>query len=298
MQSLRRMAAGIIALSFSAIGCGSAPPMGNQDDLAAESAGEEQPLEEENEAAGETEIIVMNGSDPYFFWEPSTQKALRKLATMSLEASVRDDASEALLGSEKGRALLEHVVACALPAGETIRTADGTRFEGAAGLAAHWKSEPIGDRGSARWVTACLLQTLNGLGSHVPIRLTGSHPELGASVESTAFTVEDATMFGDIFNGGKPAAFACADTSLEDMVCDLSLSDYALLRICGQSPTCGVTFLGLCSMRCSYGDAGMPTCEAPGGDVYPEAISSYLKEMASLSLGDCPLKTMPGSDHE
>ena len=91
-------------------------------------------------------------------------------------------------------------------------------------------------------------------------------------------------MFGDIFSD-EPAAFACANNSLEDM-CDLSLSEFTLLRLCGHSPTCGVRFLGLCSSHCEHGEAGSLTCETPDGDAYPQAISSYLKEMASLSLGE------------
>jgi hypothetical protein len=282
MQSFRAVVAGIIGLSFSAIGCGSEPLIGNQSHVAADEASDEEPT-----ATSESEIIVMNGSDPRFFWEPATQKALQKLAKTSLEVSLRDSAPEPLLDSEEGRALLEHVVACALPAGETILAADGAPLEGTAGLAAHWKSQPLGDRDASRWVTACLLQTLNGFGAQVPIRLTGGHPELGgdASGESSAFTVEDATMFGDIFVSDEPAAFACADNALEDM-CDLSLSEYTLFRLCGHSPTCGVRFLGLCSSRCSHGEAGALTCETPDGDAYPEAISSYLKETASLSLGE------------
>jgi hypothetical protein len=282
------MVAGIIGLSFSAIGCGSEPLIEDQDGFAADEASEKQPT-----TARENEIIVMNGSDPDFFWEPATQKALQELATTSLETSLHDSAPEPLLDSGSGRALLKHVVACALPAGETIMAADGAPLEGAAGLAARWRSQPLGDRDASRWVTACLLQTLNGFGAHVPLRLTGGHPELGgdASGESSAFTVEDATMFGNIFGADEPAAFACTDTALEDM-CDLSLSEYTLLRLCGHSPTCGVRFLGLCSARCSHGEGGALTCETPDGDVYPEAVSSYVKETASLSLGEgCSLQS-------
>lgn len=281
MQSFRAVVAGIIGLSLSAIGCGSEPMPGTQDSFAADEAGATRPT------ASDNEIIVMNGGDPHFFWEPATQKALQELAETSLEASLRDSAPDPLLASGKGRALLKHVVACALPVGETIMAADGAPLEGAAGLAAHWRSQPLGDRDASRWVTACLLQTLNGLGAQVPLRLTGGHPELGgdASGESSAFTVEDATMFGDIFASDEPAAFACTDSALED-VCDLGLSEYTLVRLCGHSPTCGVKFLGLCSSRCSHGEGGALTCEAPNGDAYPEAISSYLKESASLSLGE------------
>ena len=281
MQSFRARVAGMIGLSFSAIGCGSAPTTGTPNGPAVDEPGVEQ------STASENEIIIMNGSDPHFFWKPATQKALQKLAEMSLEAALHDSAPEPQLDSGEGRALLKHVVACALPAGETIVVADGALLEGAAGLAAHWKSQPLGGPDPSRWVTACLLQTLNGFGVQVPIRLAGSHPALGgdASGESSAFTVEDATMFGNIFVSDEPTAFACADNLLEDM-CDLNLSEYTLLRLCGHSPTCGVRFLGLCSSHCSYGEAGTPMCETPEGDAYPEAISSYLKETPSPSLGE------------
>lgn len=275
MLNMRAMAAGMIGLGLCAVGCGGAEPFEGGEAILAIEEG----------------IIVMNGDDPHFFWQPSTQQALRALAQASLASSLGGVAPQPLLATPKGRALLGHVVGCALPAGETIQTSTGLSFQGAVGLAPGWRSSSLGSGAPSRWMTACLLQTLNGLGAHVPIRLSGRHPSLAvdAGAQGSGFTAPDATMFGDIFDPINPAAFACADV-VPSSVCDLNVSASTLLRVCGQSPACGVTFTGLCNLSCSRDQASAPTCEAPGGGVYPEAIASNLQQNISLSLGeDCSL---------
>lgn len=261
----------MIGLGLCAVGCGGAEPFEGGEAILAIEEG----------------IIVMNGDDPHFFWQPSTQQALRALAQTSLASSLGGVAPQPLLATPKGRALLGHVIGCALPAGETIQTSIGVSFQGVVGLASGWRSSPLGSGAASRWMTACLLQTLNGLGAHVPIRLSGRHPSLAvdAGAQGSAFAAPDATMFGNIFNPINPAAFACADAAPSSL-CNLNASASALLRVCGNSPACGVTFIGLCELSCSRDQASAPTCEAPGGGVYPEAITSNLQQDISASLDD------------
>ncbi len=280
MLRVRVMAAGVIGLSFFAVGCGAAPSDGGEEILVTEQ-----------------EIIVMNGLSPAHFWDPSTQHALRALAQAKLGDAIAGPAGAALLSSAQGEALLGRVVACALPEGTTVQTAAQVSLGGAVGLAPQWASAPLSDVASRRWLTACLLQSLNGLGAHVPILLSGSHPALGNDPEGEAseFTVEDATMFGDLFDPTRPAAFACADTMPADD-CGPSWSDHTLQRICGQSPACGLTLLGHCGAVCTRDSAGAPTCSAVAGEVYPESIASRLELSDAVSLGrECDASAEPAA---
>ncbi|MGK3962808.1 hypothetical protein WMF38_01285 [Sorangium sp. So ce118] len=269
MLRVRVNAAGVIGFCLLAGGCWAAP------------ADEGESIQ----VAGQG-IIVMNGLDPAFFWKPSTQQALRALAQAPLDEALTVAGGAALLSSAEGRELAERVVACALPEGTTLEAGSGWSFDGSIGLASSWASAPLSDAASRRWVTACLLQSLNALDAHVDIHLTGGHPALADAPGSDAqdYSVSDAIMFGDLFDPVRPAAFACADNALID-ACGVALSAKTLKRICGQSPTCRLTLLGHCDAVCSRDAAGAPTCHAPGSGVYPESIASSLEPLVALSTG-------------
>ncbi|KYF82598.1 hypothetical protein BE17_30285 [Sorangium cellulosum] len=234
-------------------------------------------------------IIVMNGLDPDFFWRSSTQQALRALGRAPLEEALTGAGGSVLLTSDEGRELAARVVACALPEGATLEAGSRRSFDGSIGLAPRWASAPLSGAASRRWVTACLLQSLNALDAHVDVRLTGGHPGLADAPGSDAqdYSVRDAIMFGDLFDPVRPAAFACADNALIDE-CGVALSVKTLERICGQSPTCRLTLLGHCDAVCSRDSAGAPTCRAPGSGVYPESIASSLEPHVALSTGGLP----------
>ncbi|WP_437821081.1 hypothetical protein [Sorangium sp. So ce1078] len=269
MLRVRIDAAGVIGFCLLAGGCGAAPADEGESIL----------------VAGQ-EIIVMNGVDPSFFWKPSTQQALRALAQAPLPDALGGPSAAVLFSSERGRHLVERVVDCALPAGTEVE-AGGRSFGGSIGLAPQWASAPLSAPASRRWMTACLLQSLNALSAPVAVHLTGGHPALADAPNSDAseYTVRDAIMFGDLFHGDRPTAFACADNSLFDE-CGVALSAKTLKRICGQSPTCGLTLLGHCDAVCTRDGAGAPTCRAPGSKVYPESIASSLEPLVALSSGD------------
>ncbi len=240
----------------------------------------------EGESIGTAEDAVVwgNGNDPTFFWAPATQAALVALAGAPLLTSSGELASTSLATTESGRALLSYVVGCALPAGTSAPSAQaGTSFYGAVGLATTWATSPLSTTTDRRWMTSCLLQTLNGLGVHVPIRLTGHHASLDdtSSSDAETFSVNDATMFGNIFRSS-PYAYACTDVDLIS-ACGVSTSLSTLQRICGLSPTCGVTVLGPCAIACPTGLGGK-TCYGAQGGAHQEWIASSVQESVAVDL--------------
>lgn len=240
--------------------------------------------EEESIGTAEDAVVWGNGNDPTFFWAPSTQSALVALAGAPLVTASGNLASTPLATTASGKALLSYVVGCALPAGAGVPSAQaGTSFHGAVGLAPSWATSPLSATADRRWMTSCLLQTLNGLGAHVAIRLSGYHPALDdvSSSDAATFSVHDATMFGNIFRSS-PYAYACTDVDLLG-ACGIATSLSTLQRICGLSPTCGVTVLGPCWLSCQTG-AGGRTCYGLQGGAHQESISSSVQETIAVDL--------------
>jgi hypothetical protein len=229
-------------------------------------------------------LVWGNGDDPDFFWQASSQAALGALAEAPLESGGAL-ASTPLALTTEGQSMLGYVVGCALPAGTSIYSAQaGVSFSGVVGLSPEWTSSPLA-YASQRWVTACLLQTLNGLDMHVPIRLSGANPALADQPDAGAssFTVADDTTFGNLFLSGA-GAYACSNvvTGLIDG-CSMQISMYTLERICGLSPTCGITLLGPCGLSCTAVPGGQ-TCVDPAGNSYAETIATTLQQTVVLSL--------------
>ncbi|WP_437734773.1 hypothetical protein [Sorangium sp. So ce1335] len=233
-------------------------------------------------AVAEDALIWANGDEPSFFWSSSTQVALRRLASSPLvNANTGLLTTTPLLNSVQGRELLHYVVGCALGPGTKVSTSvPAVSFEGAIGLAPTWKAGKLGDMSSQRWVTACLLQTLNGIGAKVPIRMVGSHLGLtdASAKDAVDYPIPDATMFGNLFDAAKVEVFACADSGAA-AACGENWSAFARLRVCDSSPVCGITLLGPCQgddgIHCWRDDLGKPVCRT-GSTVYEEAISTYL----------------------
>jgi hypothetical protein len=227
--------------------------------------------------------IGANGMNPVNFWAPATQSALRELGGGALVAGGALAATP-LLDSAGGASVLRYVVRCALPEGAIVTSAGGAAFQGAFGLAAGWTDRAL-DTSEQRWVTACLLQHLNGLGAHVFIMLEGSHaaldPRPGAS--TSAFSVEDITTFGNVFVPAPSPAYACFDSLLQDG-CGLDLSLHSLTRLCGLAPLCGVTVLGPCALHCTDDSAGDPACQALVGPSFPQSIRSSVRDTDLLPL--------------
>ncbi|AUX39339.1 uncharacterized protein SOCE26_007280 [Sorangium cellulosum] len=239
--------------------------------------------DEEQVMSAQEAWVTTNGDSPTFFWKPSTQQALRRLALFPLVSNGKL-APTPLLDTAEGRGLLHYVVGCALPSGTTVSTLmPGVTFQGSVGLAPAWKTMSLAPTSSQRWVTSCLLQTLNGLDAHVPIRMLGSHVGLkdASPADALTYTIPDATMFGNIFNPAGVEVYACVDAGVKD-ACGAGWSVFADLRICDSSDDCGITLLGVCrdvvNNHCWLNSAGKPVCRTPGGTLYTEVISTFLDE--------------------
>jgi hypothetical protein len=239
--------------------------------------------DEETLGVADQALLWSNGDSPSAFWEASTQTALRSLAKSGLVNANGQLVETSLTASASGRTVLGYVIGCALPAGSSLYSPDaGASFTGWVGLTPGWASSALNQVADQRWMTACLLQTLNGLGVHVPIRLAGSAAVLAdpPGTNASSFTVPDDTAFGNVFVTGG-GAYVCTDIGVD--LCDVQVSLYSLERICGLSPTCGVSLLGPCSLYCAPGSTGA-TCVGPDGNTYTEAISTTLQTTVSLSL--------------
>jgi hypothetical protein len=228
--------------------------------------------------------ISTNGLSPTDFWVPANQQALRSLGAGALYNAGGALVPTTLLNTLGGQSVLRHALRCALNDGTTVQSASGA-FAGELNLAPAWASRAL-NTSEQRWLTACMLDHLNGLAAEVSIGLVGQHPALVAApgFDSTDYTINDQTAFGNLFLAS-PKAYICPDLGL-NLVCGLQVSTYTLLRICGLSPTCGATVLLPCSLICSRDAAGNPTCTYPLllGPTYTEAISTKLEENVALSL--------------
>lgn len=224
----------------------------------------------------------LNGLDPVDFWTPENQAALRTLGAGALLDGSGALVSTALLDTAGGRSVLGYAIRCALDEGSSVERS-GFTFEGQIGLATAWASRGL-TTSEQRWMTACLLQHLNGLGANVPIMLIGSHSALDPvpGEDTSDFTIRDATAYGNLF-ASTPRAYVCANVGLE-LSCGLGWSTDLLTRLCGLSPTCGVSVLNLCLLSCSYDAEGDPTCGVLLGPTYTESIATRVEETGFLSL--------------
>jgi hypothetical protein len=227
--------------------------------------------------------VSTNGLSPVDFWAADRQQALRALGASALLDEGGTLVATPLLDTPAGRSVLSYALRCALGGGTTVQSAPGATFTGDLALAPAWTARAL-TTSEQRWVTACLLDHLNGLGSHVSIMLQGNHPALivDPNDDPASYSIDEMTGFGNMFLS-TPKAYVCVDPSL-DLSCGANTSLSVLQRICGSSPTCGATNLGLCTLVCSKDAAGNPTCAAPLGATYPESISTKLQRSVAVSL--------------
>ena len=181
-----------------------------------------------------------------------------------------------LTQTDDGRELLEYLVSCALPEGQSAVFSDkGTdyAYPGSLGLAPEWQERPIG-RQEQELVTACLLARTNAFGQKVriSIRGEGGHlpPPLRASKEERkAFPVYEATFFGNLFLKS-PLAFVKPGPDTVERVTFLEASK----RVCSLPAMPGVSLCGFSIVEQSTTEG---TFEVEG-TVYSNAVSTYLPE--------------------
>ena len=144
-------------------------------------------------------------------------------------------------------------------------------------------------------MTACLLAHVNAYGVEVPISLRGAHPALSTSVvERATHSSEELSFYGDLFEQGAPAMFACAGKGLQ-LKWPEDPGEYQAKRTCSEEAPCSVSMAGPCyditpsaTDACEGGSldwySGCHQTATPRGDdwiagetSYAEVITVYLK---------------------
>jgi hypothetical protein len=234
--------------------------------------------------------LSTNGMNPVDFWAAANQGALATLGAAALLDENDKLVATPLLDTSGGSSVLRYLIRCALNDETTVKSVGGAKFAGDIGLAPDWTSRAL-TTSEQRWITACLLDHLNGLGQSVSIALVGTNPALIADPgdDAASYTISDVTSFGNVFLG-VPKAYVCADLGVS-LGCGVFASIYTLQRLCGLSPTCGATNLGLCALVCVHDAVGNPSCTVPLGPTYAEAIATRLEATVAVSL--YPLCSFP-----
>ena len=227
--------------------------------------------------------VSTNGMNPLDFWAPANQQALRDMGAAALLREGGVLWATPLLDTAAGRSILGYTLGCALGDGATVQSVTGYMFAGNLALAPGWTGRSL-TTSEQRWVTACLLDHLNGLNVTVPILMVGDHQALALHPgdDVSGYTIHDMTAFGNLFLGS-PTAYLCVDLDI-CLACGVGYSTYTLQRICGASATCGATHLGVCGLICAHDAAGNPTCTVPLGATYGEAIATRLQRSGAVSL--------------
>jgi hypothetical protein len=201
-----------------------------------------------------------NGMLPACFWAHSTQGVLRTLGGAALNQGANSLPSILLDQIDVPcRHVLAYTVKCALQQGDSILDpVTGELYGGRWGLATGWKNAALNASGR-RYVTACLVQTLNATGTAFPLALEGPHAAIAHSaVVDATFSLEENTAVGDLFSsttlldGLLPAfkVYACTEDLLP-LGCNALGLPLLGNRICDGALLCGFVSLGPCALSLS-----------------------------------------------
>ncbi|APR87259.1 Dienelactone hydrolase family protein [Minicystis rosea] len=185
------------------------------------------------------------------------------------------------LEDPNAREVLEYIVSCALPAGQSFsyKTKDGTSHDvsGALGLAPEW-GQPHGECNEIcqQWVSGCVLSRVNYLGEHVKISLRGLNPALAVTwPEYTQYTQREAAYYGNIFS--QPRRFlGCLPKGVTKDT-----------RVCGPSvDDCIIDFQGTCEDVClgSSLTGGYINCRGPMDNVLGDAWGWKMPYLGSVTV--------------
>src|SRR6185436_12394159 len=105
-------------------------------------------------------------------------------------------ATDGLMATAEGRALVSYLVKCALPAGDTL-VKGAYSFAGQLGLAPEWKNGACGTS-CEESISACVMAHVNTTGNHYPLWLIGPQSSLGWGRNNSTPFIE-AAFFGNIF---------------------------------------------------------------------------------------------------
>jgi hypothetical protein len=178
--------------------------------------------------------------------------------------------------------IVKSAIQCALDTSQSVTDpVTGEVLEGHWGLATGWRANPLSVTGQ-RWVTACMLQKLNGYGWTVPILLEGANTPINVQPAlDPSYPFDESTAFGNYFLP-EPMLYVCRESDLiaqcegQPLLADLDLYS----RICdSNSNSCGLQVIGNCSTACQQNGAYWK-CQPPGGVMYTETIRVQLQTYA------------------
>jgi hypothetical protein len=105
-----------------------------------------------------------------------------------------------LMTSDGGRKVVQYLVKCALPAGDSLTKADQNgvnyTFPGSIGLAPQWKTGGCNEVCS-EMISACMLAHINSSGVHIPLWMDSPDSAIGWG-KSPWFPTREGTFFGQI----------------------------------------------------------------------------------------------------
>lgn len=173
---------------------------------------------------------------------------------------------------------LGYLVRCAMPQGSiVIDPVTNARYSGWLGLGSDWRNGALSSD-NQWWVTACVMQHLNGFDLPVPIMLDGARAGLFPSLQNDPlFTKKDSRIWGNMFTGvGDFVPNVCYESDLLDSCTDYTIVD---IRLCDTDPSlnCNLNIVGACEDVCTY---VKPTPNVPGSGGYA-CGSAGLKNIGS-----------------
>jgi hypothetical protein len=226
-----------------------------------------------------------NGFLPACFWEPNVIPGFRKYAVQRLWNSpagstygtLPPNSTMNLVPSACRAEALKYLARCALPKDTfMIDPLTGARYWGWLNLSPTWRTGAL-PPDDQWWMTACLLQHLNGFDAEVPILLDGAGkpPLLSPAASHPIFIKKDSRAWGNLFYGTDQfTANVCYENDLISSCSETTVVD---TRICDTDPSinCNLNIVGPCHVACTFSmSLGGYLCGSSGA----KNIGSRLKD--------------------
>lgn len=178
-----------------------------------------------------------------------------------------------LVGTAAGRATFTAIVACALPAGQSV-VANGLTYNGVIGVAAGWRTAAP-TAADKRWTTACVLgKTYATVPGNVSLRHDTNAALTSTLAERTAYPTVVGAYYGDMFQA-VPTMYACGAIAWPAGSSPL----VECARNLGAGTTgCGFTYTGLCPAAagpCADKTAPYGTCTG-GATAHAQVVTQYI----------------------
>lgn len=229
---------------------------------------------------------VKNGTDPDFLFRPDILEMIYDLQNHALDGGTGEIPETATIADappEARHRVLANIVNCALGDTDVVYDPiDATPYHGHVGLATSWLESPLESLSDQRFVSACVVQHLNGLGLEVDILLEGDTPALlPDAMLRERFAVTDAGIWGNLFLP-VPEIFACAMPGVVEECSEPEWVEGINKRICDSSPACNLDLVGYCTANCvEDSTTGLWSC--PPWE-YTEVVTSRTQREDGLYL--------------